>query len=68
MVAKPTPFAGQRWAERYRYGMNLAVLYDSKKQGAHHRVGPYLRAQDAFEGSESCPCSDCVAERKREAS
>jgi hypothetical protein len=43
--------------------MLLAVLYESRDQGEHHRVDPYMNVQDAHEGQACCECVACRADR-----
>jgi hypothetical protein len=42
--------------------MLLAVLYESRGHGEHHRVDPYLSVQAAYEGDASCNCVVCRKE------
>jgi hypothetical protein len=56
-----TPWRGQPWSASYVLGMHVAVLYESRHVGEHHRVDPYMNAQAAFDGEASCECVECSA-------
>jgi hypothetical protein len=58
-----TPWRDQLWSLPYQLGMLLAVLYESRGQGEHHPVDPYMNVQDAFEGAECCECAACQGRR-----
>lgn len=60
MTQAKTPHDGQAWAPRYVLGAHLAVLYECRGDGDHHRTAPYLNAQDAWCGQPQCRCQSCV--------
>lgn len=57
-----TPWRDHTWSQTYQFGMLLAVLYESRGQGEHHRVDPYLNVQAAHEGDAGCDCVACRVE------
>jgi len=58
-----TPWRGRPWSAAYVLGMHLAFMYESRRQGGHHRVDPYMNAQSAAEGDPACECAACREDR-----
>ncbi|HEY3496221.1 MAG TPA: hypothetical protein VGK73_16090 [Polyangiaceae bacterium] len=58
-----TPWRDQPWSLTYQFGMLLAVLYESRGHGEHHRVDPYMNVQAAHEGDACCECVACREDR-----